>query len=551
MFVLRAVTITSTGREIVREQRLAHDTLTFGRNPSCDIHVTDLAVAANHATIRRTGPTSVLVEPAPGLSITVDGKAETEQTIDALAGGEFRIGHQRINFSMEGEDIAIVLREAQGRRERRGERQFALSAVGPSKRVMSWSVIALVLALFLAWPIWSFFGPRDARAYEPQAAMSSGPLSAAHVGLSKDCKACHLAPFEPVTDKACATCHTDAHAHADPARLASSKPWPGGFAAVERVVAQTFGRSSGRCVDCHTEHDGAPAMAPTKQAMCVDCHGDMKSRLGDTKLADAGDFATSHPQFTATVAAPERGQTMLRSISLDGKPQADNGLTFAHDLHLKGGGTVARMASTLGRNMSCASCHKPEPNGAGFAPFNMERDCAACHVLDVRHGDVSRALADASAIAAPSVAGVPRRRPGTPGIVPFGGASRQPGAALLFGPDGSCRDCHRVDPGFRIAPVVQQARFMRSGWFDHAPHRDTQCATCHKADSSGAATDLLLPGIATCRTCHAGEEAKAPLVPSGCAMCHDYHRSDAPPRFSRGRREDTTDAAPLRLDWRG
>ena len=50
-------------------------------------------------------------------------------------------------------------------------------------------------------------------------------------------------------------------------------------------------------------------MAATDQQFCTDCHDGMKSRLPDTKIADAADFGTSHPQFMPAVitnAAPEK-----------------------------------------------------------------------------------------------------------------------------------------------------------------------------------------------------------------------------------------------------
>ena len=70
---------------------------------------------------------------------------------------------------------------------------------------------------------------------------------------------------------------------------------------------------------------------------------------------------------------------------------------------------------------------------------------------------------------------------------------------------------------------VQPKRYIEHGWFDHADHSREKCTTCHVADKSSSATDLLLPGIKTCRTCHLGEEAAKPKIASTCAMCHSYH----------------------------
>ncbi|MEM9312733.1 MAG: hypothetical protein AAGA34_14930, partial [Pseudomonadota bacterium] len=53
---------------------------------------------------------------------------------------------------------------------------------------------------------------------------------------------------------------------------------------------------------------------------------------------------------------------------------------------------------------------------------------------------------------------------------------------------------------------------------------------CHKATTSKAATDLLLPDLASCQDCHEGASAVATkdIVPSSCAMCHGYHTPTNP-----------------------
>jgi predicted CXXCH cytochrome family protein len=119
----------------------------------------------------------------------------------------------------------------------------------------------------------------------------------------------------------------------------------------------------------------------------------------------------------------------------------------------------------------------------------------------------------------------------------------------VFSPGGACFDCHQVQapPGdslaFRIRPVAFPTRYMQHGWFDHRPHAQTDCATCHAAPASRSANDLLLPNLQSCRTCHGGESSGE--VPSTCAMCHDYHMDEGVPAMLlrqrvRGRRWETT-----------
>ncbi|HUN62933.1 MAG TPA: hypothetical protein VMU53_13125 [Candidatus Sulfotelmatobacter sp.] len=64
-------------------------------------------------------------------------------------------------------------------------------------------------------------------------------------------------------------------------------------------------------------------------------------------------------------------------------------------------------------------------------------------------------------------------------------------------------------------PKMPQAKF------DHDAHRSFRCEECHaKALSSTQSMDILLPGIATCKTCHAPGPEHAE---SQCFECHTYH----------------------------
>ena len=85
---------------------------------------------------------------------------------------------------------------------------------------MAWGLAVLVLAIFLAWPIWSFYqgraeAARYAQGYHPDRMWLSGSLSQGHASLGDNCQACHVEPFVPVRDAACKACHTAIHDHAD------------------------------------------------------------------------------------------------------------------------------------------------------------------------------------------------------------------------------------------------------------------------------------------------------------------------------------------------
>ena len=176
----------------------------------------------------------------------------------------------------------------------------------------------------------------------------------------------------------------------------------------------------------------------------------------------------------------------------------------------------------------------------------------------LRHGQPDQVIADLRAYyrsTAPArpieLGGMARRRPGdyAEGRIYhayFGAAATRPGNAdaairAVFSKGGACYDCHVVTPPgsngattWRITPVNQPMRYMMNGWFDHAAHRTEKCESCHAAPKSSAATDLLLPGIATCRTCHGGEHhAPTARVRSRAAAIVDH--ATASPRVSASR----------------
>jgi transcription elongation factor Elf1 len=86
----------------------------------------------------------------------------------------------------------------------------------------------------------------------------------------------------------------------------------------------------------------------------------------------------------------------------------------------------------------------------------------------------------------------------------------------------------------QIAPARITIRWMPHAKFDHDAHRGFTCVSCHeKALASTESSDVLLPGIATCQTCHAPGPDHAE---SRCFECHTYHdwsqRKEVSPQFT-------------------
>jgi hypothetical protein len=96
-FLLRTVSHSAEGREIVRARRSKASRLTIGRDPQCDVHLTDLAVALRHASAERRGRASRCRRRA-GLSVELNGRKTSAGTIDLASGGDILIGSHLLRF---------------------------------------------------------------------------------------------------------------------------------------------------------------------------------------------------------------------------------------------------------------------------------------------------------------------------------------------------------------------------------------------------------------------------------------------------------------------
>ncbi len=583
-FIVRTVARTADGRDIVRPKKVDQAELTVGRSPSSDIHLADLAVTLNHAVIRSSG-SSVEVAATAGLPFVIDGKQSEHASFLASTGANVRIGSHSLSFEAgEGDDkgsIVITVERvgaiSNASEEKEEAHVFSLASALPGKRPLAWALALLVLAVFLIWPLVSIntsaTGQERKIAFHADEMWTSGALSQTHKSLENNCQACHVKAGESVRDAACVACHTKVHDHADPKMLVASRGNLGFVDGTKRFVGGMFGIEPGRCVECHTEHQGTTAMPVTDEKFCTNCHTDMSKRV-ETALKDTADFGDNHPEFMPTIRlAGADGATAFRRVSLDANPKEFNGLKFPHDMHLSATNGVAQMAKRLGKGegygapLDCASCHTRDATGTTFAAVKMEPACGACHSLafdqvggtirTLRHGDPAQVIADIRAFyrgGAPRTAalqGQERRRPGE-----FGSAMQRINFAqtsamhignaeqairAVFSKGGACFDCHTVratgnpTTPYAVTPVALTTRYMKKGWFDHAAHDTETCVSCHAVKTSAFSADVSLPKLASCQECHGGQDAHKE-VPSACAMCHDYHRTEFAPLMVRNNR---------------
>ena len=597
-FVLRQVTRRVSGAEIIREKALAAAEPRIGRGTDCEIGLPDLAVSLHHATLQMVGPGRVLIESAGSEPFGLDGRFLTRAEVDVAKGPRLLFGDHVLTLS-PGDAGAVLINLA--RTEPTGadaSRSGPAAGVTPPARVfgrrrMAWTLGLGILLLCLLWPLAAFYGHFQAR-IDPDRQWSSGPLSTAHAFLENDCQACHQQAFVAVRDTACMSCHLGDRPpamrleaakltraagspedpgfirdHAPRRRILWGAPPPDHFGGkAEAWFRRTFNRPEQRCASCHREHVANPAsglppepkplLTPTQT--CVQCHTGLSRRLDGTDLIDAPDWRR-HPDLRPTLPGPA-GATR---VSMTGRPREAPGLTFPHRLHLSPTAGPARMAQSLGGRgygaaLTCASCHRPDASGKGFAPVRMDRDCAACHSLDfltpgggvrrLPHGhpvQVLAALRSWIGAGGPAVTpkpGAQRRRPGVLGedrrrpTAAAAGAASVTAVGGAFGRGGACFDCHTLfrTPRLAVLPVHLPRTFLSRGAFDHrvAAHRvDSQgrpaCARCHEATASDTATDLLLPRISECAECHGRSKAQEPLAAAAtCETCHSFHAPSRP-----------------------
>ena len=392
------------------------------------------------------------------------------------------------------------------------------------------------LALALAWIGWHA-ARRDNDVY------SAGKLSAAHAVFSNRCSACHVTAgglffVRRVSDHACLDCHDGPIHHA----------------------SQAFTPS---CASCHADHRGAIRLAELSDASCTQCHANLQTRAGPSHyFTHIESFSSDHPEFA-----------VLRSGGDD-----PTTIRFNHALHMQ-----PNLTGPTGRvQLICGDCHRlannasaetalaPHAVGDVMAPATYAATCASCHTLQfdkrfpdqVPHDTPERIHAFVVAQFQTYIAAHPAelrelRQPNRD--LPRRSVSAD--YRVLTPPEWiaehtaeaedllwrkTCKECHALNfaPDHAqqvaapqnttsanlatlnatlpsVAPSNITARFFPHAKFDHAQHQLVTCESCHAgARTSQESSDILVPGIATCRQCH---NEKAQAAESRCFECHTYH----------------------------
>ncbi len=445
-------------------------------------------------------------------------------------------------------------------------------------RQLRWRWSLAVLALALVVPAVAAFRG-DRQLYQ------AGPVSEAHQLIGNDCAKCHDESWQPLarllnlddrlvsaSDKACGTCHAGSKHHEN-----QSEP-------------------SAHCAECHREHRGHVTLARVDDAVCVHCHGDLRvpAKASENFATDIHDFA-SHPEFAlkrkaGDLPAAGRDHKVHNVAHQSGKGAWQDKATirFNHRKHLPADGLLR--LDGVRRQLDCQECHQTDRASGYMQPIDHDQHCKKCHEnelnfdylhgaeqgerdqgqdnrggaknewrAEVAHGSVAQVHAKLIEFYTqysrngldgdpkPSADEVPREIPGQrPPSTEEGWAWVQARVAdaerLLLDNhhQHGCRYCHAAvtatKGGWEIEPPNIPTRWLKHGKFRHDSHTLLACTECHcGVYCSSETTDVLLPGIATCRECHSTSPApgKQGAARTDCAECHDYHDRAGSPFHGR------------------
>jgi hypothetical protein len=440
----------------------------------------------------------------------------------------------------------------------------------PLKRAKFWLSLLFPL-LALAWIAWRGFSG-DHRVY------SSGRMSEPHTVLEKECAACHVrdagAFSAKAADKACLDCH-DGPIHHDTQTAARACAT---CHTEHRGRINIAAASNQACAECHSDlktNRGAARYASHIHSF-EDGHPEfavLRPVAGIT-TSDPGTIKLNHAIHMKPIRRGPNGPAVqLECGNCHNTTAVDADLTYADQKYRAAAVSYKESDEILPVRADTLGPPKPVRGRELMAPVKFANACAACHLLTfdkrfdfgVPHDkpEVVRAFLVRTfreyVAAHPAEVRIQRDpsrdltgKPLAPAVrilTPAQWVAERTAEAedLLW--RKTCKQCHTLTPSARtshrkielqvmtgsdidklsgvsaglpdVAPANTTLRWMPHAKFDHGAHEGFTCVSCHaKALTSTEASDILLPGIETCKTCHAPGPEHAE---SRCFECHTYH----------------------------
>lgn len=557
---IRFVQLKGSGRE-VRELSLSTDRATLGRGTDQTIQINDRRIPLKHSKLTfKNGKVELRANGSFTFAVndTATGQAKLSP------GDVVDISGHKLRVLVEDDAIVVEIELSDTQPEALRDRfTTRLRQLNIPIRTFSWVLFAAVLSIGVIIPSTGLIFGMESLRQSPlpdDTVWLAGRLHDTHVFLGDKCENCHTVPFVPAQEVDCLNCHLSINHHFDTEKLGR-----------DYFVGDT-------CQDCHREHNGPEAITRRDQPTCTDCHEDLANAGYESNLQTVSDFLNDHPPFMVSVLEMQDDKNWLlkRFDMWDDDLEEDSNLKFPHDIHMDPDGVMGEEDYVI---MECTDCHGTEKGGMRMKTVTMEQHCASCHDLTfdpaspdrvVPHGnpaDLVNLLRGYYAYeffqenAEPGstsvqVAPIPTRKARRPGKrkqlisdfqmnVPNQSGSKaakeyvdkrvNQAASMLF-EQRTCIVCHELEmpsdsaskPGsadaanIKVVPVRLTPDWMPMAEFSHDSHQNMACEGCHEAAWSDTATDVMMPDIGTCRTCHGGEHAEDKLQ-STCISCHKFH----------------------------
>jgi len=429
----------------------------------------------------------------------------------------------------------------------------------PYKRAKLWLSVLIPL-LALGWIAWRGFS-RDSRVY------SSGRMSRAHAVLERQCTACHVEKTgefsSKAADSACLACHDGPVHHEN--GLAASVPTCATCHMEHRGRIVLAAASNQSCAECHGDlRIKGPVRVYAQHIQSLeDGHPEFSALRNGAQ--DPGTIRLNHAIHMKPIRRGPNGPIVQlecrdchRPAGLNEPwPYEDRAYVLTQPLHIYPG-QPALPQDVLRRP-------KPLTGREYMMPAKFATACAGCHLLTFDKRFEEGVPHDATEVvhtfllkkfqayiaahpAEVRVVREPKRdltgKPLPPEVrvlTPAQWVAERTADAEELLWRKTCKECHsyatksqdlRTDSSIAAEPSKESslpeiaAAHVTQIWlphakFDHDAHRGFSCAGCHaKALTSTETSDILVPGIANCKTCHAPGPEHAE---SRCFECHTYH----------------------------
>jgi hypothetical protein len=570
-WLIRKTESLSANQGELQDSIIASEKLSAGANTDDDLVLTGVTIEAKHLMFSKGSKGRLFVTTSSSSAKILAEDNKSVNKINLLVGQKFKLGKYTFTRveAPAGIDYALSISQKNDLSSKTNIAfplvAMSLKEAGFNMRRWTWTIMLLALTIGLILPLLWVYGPQKVLKTIPIASSadelwSPGPLAKVHhiQGIADNCQVCHTELLSPVKDTECKSCHevgahlgVSEHANENSGLLNSG------------LLNKEHKYQEGRCATCHIEHKNPSIVIRQDEPMCTACHRDIASDETDNGPRDQGvERFEQHPEFKLSLLRQQEDNQQgdkkwhtERHVPGKENTKESSNLEFSHRLHLNPKG----IDGPLGREtLVCQNCHEPEQDGLLIKPITMEKHCRSCHTLSFEPTDLTRQVPHASLdivkrsleeyysrlyseqngpIKSTVTLDRPAKRPGKPkpdfytSMKEWSDDKAHDALDELVN-NKACSTCHIIgksNGSQRVTPVKISNNWYPKAQFDHSSHKVYECNSCHSADTSDDASDILIPDIKNCRSCHAGESDEHKIINkkiktvSSCMSCHQYH----------------------------